>query len=458
MDKRLFLVLLLLLGACDQATDTTVEAELSEPAAQPQQEPEPLAQEPAETPIEQPIEEETPEAPVPQAQESFQLIQPRLTYPGAYNGPLFDTSLQIGDSGDLEKYFENFDRNGMNFFIGYFSLDMPPTQESLHNQRGLGFLLDAVQKHPGRIVPYFSLSTPPEDIKKVYGSEFGRKWSAQFRQTLEASTGIAGQEIIRGFGEVEQFDFGALPNDKNLLMLYDIAAEKGVNVMFHPNDAEYDEVEDLLKRYPDTVFLIHMFRTDMMADRAKYIDLLRRYDNLYFSIDADHMMFSTNLKTGLLYAYEFKTVPEAKRLFLSDYAGEKEVLLAKAVQDYRPLIEAAPDKVMWGTEMGRAYTFEPEVYDKIIEFSRLFIGQLKPEHQEAFAYKNAQRVFGEGARMRVPVSVPDVTSWPECSKAQMEDCASEGDACGSMDSVNFIQCEASCHDEKRCLAVFEESS
>src|SRR3989344_5194467 len=48
--------------------------------------------------------------------EEFQIFNPVLTYDGAYNGPLYGTSEQVG-SASMNSYFENLDRNGINFFI-----------------------------------------------------------------------------------------------------------------------------------------------------------------------------------------------------------------------------------------------------------------------------------------------------------------------------------------------------
>src|SRR3989344_9094886 len=68
--------------------------------------------------IEEIIEETTTTLPV---KEEFQLIYPELTYEGAYNGPLYGTSEQVG-SASMDSYFENLDRNGINFFIGMFGI------------------------------------------------------------------------------------------------------------------------------------------------------------------------------------------------------------------------------------------------------------------------------------------------------------------------------------------------
>mgnify|MGYP001581582417 CR=1 FL=1 len=56
---------------------------------------------------------------------------------------------------------------------------------------------------------------------------------------------------------------------------------------------------------------------------------------------------------------------------------------------YKPLIEAHPDRVVRGKEMNLRHTYEPQVYDRMIKFIRLFIGNLDPSIQENIGYKNA---------------------------------------------------------------------
>ena len=55
------------------------------------------------------------------------------------------------------------------------------------------------------------------------------------------------------------------------------------------------------------------------------------------------------------------------------------------------------------------------VFSVIIKISRLFIGGLDKEHQEAVGYKNALRVFGEGVKLNKKIEVVDASSWPICT-------------------------------------------
>ena len=92
----------------------------------------------------QSAQEETPAA----AEESSpELFQPLLTYPEAYNGPLYATSEQIGNYPDKDKYMSNLKRNGVNFFIGMFAIFGKPSQP-LASNADLGYVADLAKKYP----------------------------------------------------------------------------------------------------------------------------------------------------------------------------------------------------------------------------------------------------------------------------------------------------------------------
>lgn len=320
--------------------------------------------------------------------ESLELFLPQLTYPDAYNGPLYATSEQIGSSAPL-MHRQNLRRNGVNFMIAFFGIELDADEEvDLDIQYAQG----VVQAAPGRTISFFSPGMGGSETKPLVGD----KLTAIYRNTLAVIKEQAGENFIKGIGEIEQYAWDIQPNDPKMLQLFDFAAENNLMVMFHPDLGQSNGVKTVIERYPDTIFLIHMFPEDLSADRQRYINLLTMHDNVYFSVDADHMMFDGN--TGLLYKYEDESVAQAKVHFIANYDRNEQQLLNSALERYKPLIEAVPDKVMWGTEGGTEYFYEPDVYDRTVKFSRLFIAELDPVVREKFAYKNALRVFGEGER------------------------------------------------------------
>ncbi len=64
-------------------------------------------------------------------------------------------------------------------------------------------------------------------------------------------------------------------------------------------------------------------------------------------------------------------------------------LLASALVFWKPIIEADPTRMMWGSDLFYWWHYEPDVIHEIAKFGRDFISGLDPEVQERFAYGNA---------------------------------------------------------------------
>src|SRR3989344_2763581 len=159
----------------------------------------------------------------------FQIFNPVLTYEGAYNGPLYGTSEQVG-SASMDSYFENLDRNGINFFIGMFGISGEPSVDALVSDQGLGEVIDAAQKHPYRIIPFFNPGIGGEQIEEYLGEEL----TGMYTKTLVASKKIVGNDFIRGFGEVETQEWSVGHNDPKVIKLVNLAKNNNIDFMFHP--------------------------------------------------------------------------------------------------------------------------------------------------------------------------------------------------------------------------------
>lgn len=362
---------------------------------------------------------------------NFELFDPELTYEGAYNGPLFATSEQVGEA-DWDVHFDNLDRNGINFIVAFFGItvedivpggddddeeeedestgdeemlesdgacpeydDLDPDCEEgdLDFYEGYDFLVEAIDDHPYRVVPFFNPGFGGYEVKPYIGDALTENYS----DTLDRLIDVLGAGFIRGFGEVEQYAWNTPPTDSDVLQLVDLASENDLFFMFHPDPGQSDEVEDLIEMYPDTTFYIHMFPEDFDDDESEYIEIINSHDNLYYSVDVDHMLFDEDSSWGLLYKYEDDPVDEAIESFIDDYDSMEDDLMNDALRRYRNLIESCPDKVMWGTEMYNEYGYDEEVFDRMIKFTRNFIAELDESAQEKFAYLNAYELFGEGA-------------------------------------------------------------
>ena len=367
----------------------------------------------------------------------FRIFDPILTYEGAYNGPLYGTSEQVG-SASMDSYFKLLDKNGINFFIG--------------SDTGLGEIIDAAKKHPYRVIPFFNPGIGGEEV----GRYLGESLTGMYKSTLSASQKIAGKGFIRGFGEVETQEWNVRHDDQKVLQLISLAQKNGISFMFHPVAAKIGDVGKIAEAYPDTTFLIHMYREDLDKSRAALITLLKEHDNIYFSMDAAHILFVDSLGGDLVYVYDSENKQSSIDTFVSVFDSREKAMTADAIKAYKPLVDAVPDKVMWGTEIGPEYAFDPRVFDRAVKISRFVIAGFDKEHQEAVGYKNALRVFGEGAVVDASIKVIGTSSWPECTSAQMAGCDT---SCEIPDSDTLTAEQEACYQNcmigKQCREVIE---
>ena len=416
----------------------SVDAPLA--AAEPQAETEAEAIVEAAAPVraEKPVAEDA-------AQKPFEIFSPELTYPGAYNGPLYGTSEQVGTTS-MDSYFEGLDRNGINFFIGMFPIFGEPAPESLVSHRGLGYVIDAARKHPRRIIPFFNPGIGGEEIEEeglLKTSLLG--W---YKGTLSSSRGIVGDSFIRGFGEVETQEWSARHNDPKIIELIELAEGNGIGFMFHPVASKMGDVEKIIEAYPETVFLIHMYREDLDKGRAQLIRMLKEHGNLYFSMDAAHIV---HIDGDVIYEFDSSDKEASVRKFVSYYDAREKAMVDSAIEAYKPLVDAAPNKVMWGTEIGPEYAFEREVFDRAVKASRLVIGSFDEEDREAVGYRNALRIFGEGAVADEGIEVIDTRSWKYCTSPQVAGCDGGCDFEGDIETPEADACLLACTIRIKCI-------
>jgi len=406
-----------------------------------------IQQSPEQTPT---VEERSvvPEQETTVAENKHNLIFPTLTYDGAYNGPLYGTSEQVG-AVSMDSYFNLLNKNGINYFIGMFGIEGEPSADRLTTDTNLGEVIDVVQKHPSRVIPFFNPGIGGEEVEKYLGEEL----TGMYTKTLAASKNVVGTEFIRGLGEIETQEWSVHHNDAKVLQLVNLAKRNNIDVMFHPVADKADDVQKIVEAYPDTIFLIHLYREDLEDVKNKWITLLTENENLYFSMDAAHII---HIDGDVIYEFDSANKESSIQRFVSYYDSKEKTIIANAIKAYKPLVDAAPNKVMWGTEIGPEYAFDPQVFDRAVKASRLVIAGFNKEDQEAVGYKNALRVFGEGVTVDNNIKVLNTRSWPECSDTQISDCDTN---CEIPDSDLLTKeqeaCYQNCLNEKQCKEVME---
>lgn len=172
---------------------------------------------------------------------------------------------------------------------------------------------------------------------------------------------------------------------------------KGI-VMIHPPEGprtgrtmELAEIEPVIRQYSDTTFLFHNgFPT---FDRL-VLPLMSRYPNVYFSMDVGIWLFSIEGKGGFLLSPEGVGSGSADRFLADVERVGRDQLLEEGLRKSLERLRQHPDRIMWGTDRSEPWNFEERATELIIEMSRQFIARLPLEVQEAYAFRNAQRVFG----------------------------------------------------------------
>lgn len=191
--------------------------------------------------------------------------------------------------------------------------------------------------------------------------------------------------LFKGFGEIGLYMDGyqgLKPNDPQLKEIYKLADEYNLIVMIHPEDTLKDGVEEILQEFPHVTFFFH---------GGKYqewiIDLMPRYKNFYFSVDAN-----INHLYGFRKEHQFQKLIN-KEDYVTYMRGNFNNVLDEEISNWKARIEKYPDRFTWGTDRWYAWHFDPEVGRILEEFGRSFIGRLNPAVQENFAYKNAESML-----------------------------------------------------------------
>lgn len=270
--------------------------------------------------------------------------------------------------GDIRLDYINclFESEGIKKSFGFFLIP------NLASKQAVNSIKSAEDRNPGNIVPFYmpmpiaAFNPTPKEAEEIIDESNG------------LFKGIG--EIKFAYDEVEN----AHPEDPEYLELYKIAGRKNLAVMMHPKPAQIDSINHILENNPDVNFLFHGLE-EVSSEIGKGME---SHPNFYYSVDAP---------ATVLFGWEVKHAIKGptKEEYLDYIRDNFDILLNKAIREWKPLIEAHPDQFMWGTDRWYGWSFDYEVGGLLEEFGRSFIGQLDPSVQEKFAYKNAERMLEE---------------------------------------------------------------
>ena len=190
--------------------------------------------------------------------------------------------------------------------------------------------------------------------------------------------------LYKGFGEVGDSPTESInPKPDGVVYTGDFEVVRNhgkLLVYFHTGTDHQDNMEIALQRFSDVTFIVH-------GDFVRpYIQgMMDRNPNLYFTYND---IFAISGEVGETFRFG------EKESFLADMRTEWDRLLDEADDLYRSMIEAHPDRFMWGTDRGDiVWGHDEEVGRILAEFGRAFIGRFDPSIQADLAYKNAERLI-----------------------------------------------------------------
>ena len=308
----------------------------------------------------------------------FHLAQLWDAPPRAEGGDGYEPGVMpaLGKNITISQIACRLEQEGTSRVLAFFPVvaDRPEQLRSL-----LEVVNRTVKKYPTRFVPFIMTPVMGEVSPTVDGNTLS--------EFLAVHPGL-----FQGYGEFVLYDFEDrrsaedFPPDAPIFLdIYPIVREHNLLVYVHPGEGHQAALERVLAENPDLSFLVH---GEEIEDAIG--DIMERYPNIYYTVNELH---------GRQYLLRPGETKESFLAALEDY----EPLIEKDLATWQDLIEAYPDRFMWGTDRGGTagvWTYDPDVGQMLVEYSRAFIGRLDPDVQERFAYKNIEALLSSVGNSR----------------------------------------------------------
>ncbi len=164
---------------------------------------------------------------------------------------------------------------------------------------------------------------------------------------------------------------------------FEVVESNGLSVVyFHNGEGHHENLGRALERFPEITFITH---GDFV--RPHIADLIDTYPNLYFTFND---IFDEHIPL-----FRFGD----KQEFISNVERDWDMMLDVAIGMYQPMIEAHPDRFMWGTDRADiAWNYNEDIGILLAKYARDFIGRFDPEIQDKIAYKNAELLIANNGR------------------------------------------------------------
>ncbi len=190
-------------------------------------------------------------------------------------------------------------------------------------------------------------------------------------------------DVFRGIGEI--VFYGGPMAGTSLTAdpwphLFSFVAEQDIPLMIHPTQEQEEGLRTMLSEYPDATVMGH--GGEFNLERGSLEPLLENNDNLYWTLDAGSMLNGLVLRAS-----------DADD-FASTYDQQADQFEQLVEQTLPWMMEAAPDRVMWGTDLATAWNTDPKVVSRVMDWTQAALDSLPEDQRSKYAYENAKRLFG----------------------------------------------------------------
>ena len=227
-----------------------------------------------------------------------------------------------------------------------------------------------MEAYPGLFIPFMQSS----------GSEVSTVEAELLQEWLQISP-----DLFFGLGELGDSPTEPInpPLDSVIYTEnFEVARDHNLAVYYHTGVGHQENMATALQRFSDLTFIVH---GDFVRPHIQ--DLMDRYPNIYFTFN--------DIFDEVIPLFRFGN----KEDFISAMEGDWDSMLRQALELYKPMIEAHPDRFMWGTDrVDIAWNYDEDVGKLLADYGRAFIGAFDPEIQEMIGHLNAERLIAENAK------------------------------------------------------------
>lgn len=190
-------------------------------------------------------------------------------------------------------------------------------------------------------------------------------------------------DVFRGIGEIVFYSGpfrGTSLTADPWPDLFAFAEEKDIPLMIHPTQAQEEGLKTMLGRYPNATVMAH--GGEFNLSRRKLEPILENNDNLYWTLDAGSMLNGLVLRA------------DDAADFASQYDGMASEFKGLVERTLPWMMNAAPDRVMWGTDLATAWNTDPKVISRVMDWTEAAVDALPADQQAKYTHENATRLFG----------------------------------------------------------------